>query len=49
MQIKTQAIVLSAIKYQEKSLIVKCFTQSDGLKSYFIPSAFSSKKSNQKI
>jgi DNA repair protein RecO (recombination protein O) len=49
MQIKTQAIVLSAIKYQEKSLIVKCFTQSDGLKSYFIPSAFSSKKSYQKI
>lgn len=49
MQIKTHAIVLSAIKYQEKSLIVKCFTQSDGLKSYFIPSAFSSKKNNQKI
>lgn len=49
MQVKTQAIVLSAIKFQEKSLIVKCFTKSDGLKSYFIPSAFSSKKSNQKI
>lgn len=49
MQIKTQAIVLSTIKFQEKSLIVKCFTKSDGLKSYFIPSAFSSKKSNQKI
>lgn len=49
MQIKTQAIVLSAIKFQEKSLIVKCFTKSDGLKSYFIPSAFSAKKSNQKI
>ncbi|MEY4835411.1 MAG: repair protein RecO [Bacteroidota bacterium] len=49
MQIKTKAIVLSAIKYQEKSLIVKCFTQSDGLKSYFIASAFSSKKTNQKI
>lgn len=49
MQIKTQAIVLSTIKFQEKSLIVKCFTQSDGLKSYFVPNAFSSKKSNQKI
>lgn len=49
MQIKTQAIVLSTIKFQEKSLIVKCFTKSDGLKSYFIQSAFSSKKSNQKI
>jgi DNA repair protein RecO (recombination protein O) len=49
MQIKTKAIVLSALKFQEKSLIVKCFTQSDGLKSYFIQSAFSVKKSNQKI
>ena len=49
MLVKTKAIVLSALKYQEKSLIVKCFTQSDGLKSYFVPSAFSGKKSNQKI
>ena len=49
MQIKTKAVVLSAIKFQEKSLIVKCFTESDGLKSYFIQSAFSSKKSKKKI
>lgn len=49
MQIKTLAIVLSAIKYQEKSLIVKCFTQSDGLKSYFIPSAFASKKNSRSV
>ncbi|MFM2229644.1 MAG: repair protein RecO [Bacteroidota bacterium] len=49
MLVKTKAIVLSALKYQEKSLIVKCFTQSDGLKSYFVPSAYSGKKSNQKI
>lgn len=49
MQVKTKAIVISALKYQEKSLIVKCFTLSDGLKSYFIPNAFSNKKTNQKI
>jgi len=49
MLVKTKAIVLSAIKFQEKSLIVKCYTQSDGLKSYFVQSAFSGKKSNQKI
>ena len=49
MLVKTKAIVISSIKYQEKSLIVKCFTQSDGLKSYFVQSAFSSKKSSQKI
>ncbi len=49
MLVKTKAIVLSTLKYQEKSLIVKCFTESDGLKSYFVPSAYSGKKSNQKI
>lgn len=49
MLVKTKAIVLSSLKYQEKSLIVKCFTLSDGLKSYFVPSAYSGKKSNQKI
>lgn len=49
MLVKTKAIVLSALKYQEKSLIVKCFTQSEGLKSYFVPSAFSAKKSSQRI
>ena len=49
MLVKTKAIVLSSLKYQEKSLIVKCFTESDGLKSYFVPSAYSNKKANQKI
>ncbi|WP_396138198.1 DNA repair protein RecO [Flavobacterium sp.] len=49
MLVKTKAIVLSSLKYQEKSLIVKCFTESDGLKSYFVPSAYSNKKVNQKI
>lgn len=49
MLVKTKAIVISSLKYQEKSLIVKCFTLSDGLKSYFIQSAFSNRKSSQKI
>ena len=49
MLVKTKAIVLSALKFQEKSLIVKCFTLSDGLKSYYVRDAFSSKKGNQKI
>lgn len=49
MLVKTKAIVISSLKYQEKSLIVKCFTLSDGLKSYFVPNAFSVKKSSQKI
>lgn len=49
MLVKTKAIVISSLKYQEKSLIVKCLTQSDGLKTYFVPNAFSARKSNQKI
>lgn len=49
MLVSTKAIVLSALKFNEKSLIVKCFTLSDGLKSYFVPSAYSSKKGSQKI
>ena len=49
MIVKTKAIVLSALKFQEKSLIVKCFTLSDGLKSYFVRDAFSGKKNNHKI
>ncbi len=49
MLVKTKAIVISSLKYHEKSLIVKCLTQSDGLKSYFVPNAFSARKSNQKI
>lgn len=43
MQIKTEAIVLSALRYQEKSLIVKCFTQDFGLKTYFVRNAFAAK------
>jgi len=49
MLVKTKAIVISSLKYQEKSLIVKCFTLSDGLKSYFVRDAFSSRRGNQKI
>ncbi len=49
MLVKTKAIVISALKFQEKSLIVKCFTLSNGLKSYFVRDAFSSRKTSQKI
>lgn len=43
MQVKTKAIVISALKFQESNLIVKCFTQSDGLKSYFVRQSLSGK------
>lgn len=48
MLVKTSAIVISALRYQEKSLIVKCFTREAGLKSYFVRNAFSGKTA-QKI
>ena len=41
--------MISSLKFQEKSLIVKCFTLSSGLKSYFVRDAFSSRKASQKI
>lgn len=46
MQIKTPAIVLSATRYQEKSLIVKCFTKNYGLRTYFVRNAFSTRNKN---
>lgn len=49
MLVKTKAIVISSLKFQENSLIVKCFTLSNGLKSYFVRDAFSSRKASQKI
>lgn len=48
MRVTTKAIVISSLKYQDKSLIVKCFTQTDGLKSYFVHNAFSSRSSARK-
>ena len=48
MYFQTKAIVLSTIRHQEKGLVVKCFTQSFGLRSYFVRDAFSSKKGGQK-
>ena len=48
MLVKTKAIVISALRYQEKSLIVKCFTREAGLKSYFVRNAFTGKTA-QKI
>ncbi|RRJ90348.1 DNA repair protein RecO [Paenimyroides tangerinum] len=47
MLVKTKAIVFSAIRYQEKSLIVKCFTEQAGVKTYFIRNAFSKAKNAQ--
>lgn len=46
--VTTKAIVLSSIKYGDTSLIVKCFTAQDGLKTYLIRGVLSAKKGNLK-
>lgn len=48
MQVTTKAIVFSSIKYGDTSLIVKIFTQSDGLKSYLLKGILTSKKGKLK-
>ena len=42
--IQTKAIVLNTIKYQEHSLIVKCYTQTQGVQSFLIKGVLTSKK-----
>jgi len=42
--ISTKAIVLSAIKYSDSSLIVKCYTEHLGVKTYLIRGVLKSRK-----
>lgn len=44
MLVNTNAIVISAIKYAEADLIVKCYTQSSGLKTYILRGILKSRK-----
>ena len=44
MLITTRALVISALKYGEADLIVKCFTEEAGLKSYLLRRILKSKK-----
>ncbi|VXB40237.1 DNA repair protein RecO [Flavobacterium sp. 9AF] len=48
MLVKTKAIVISSVKYNEKSLIVRCLTESEGVQSYFIHNAFTGRNNKQK-
>ncbi|TAI47778.1 DNA repair protein RecO [Flagellimonas allohymeniacidonis] len=48
MQVSTKAIVLSSLKYGDTSLIVKMFTESDGLKSYLLKGVLASKRGKLK-
>jgi len=49
MHINTKAIVLSALKYGDTSLIVKAFTASSGLKSYLLKGVLGSKKGKLRV
>lgn len=44
MVVHTNAIVISALKYGEADLIVKCYTQISGLKTYMLRGILKSKK-----
>ncbi|MCL4115237.1 UNVERIFIED_CONTAM: hypothetical protein GTU68_027275 [Idotea baltica] len=44
----TKSIVLSTLKYSDSSLIVKCYTEEEGLKSYLIKGILKAKKSGIK-
>lgn len=48
MVVQTKAIVLQAIKYQDKSLIVKCLTKEVGVQTFFVRNAFAKGKNAQK-
>lgn len=49
MLVKTNAIVLSKIKYGDHDVIVKCYTKNRGIVSYLLRGVLKSKKSNSKI
>lgn len=42
--VTTKAIVLSALKYGDTSLIVKCYTQEEGIKTYLVRGVLKPKK-----
>jgi DNA repair protein RecO (recombination protein O) len=44
----TKAIVFSALKYGDTSLIVKCFTEEEGLKTYMVKGVLKSRKGKLK-
>lgn len=48
MFVPTKAIVLRSIRYSEADLIAKCYTASDGLKSYMLRGVLKSKKGKMK-
>jgi DNA repair protein RecO (recombination protein O) len=48
MQISTKAIVVSKLRYNDHDLIVKCYTEQYGIKSYLLKGVLKSRKSKFK-
>ncbi|MBZ0327904.1 MAG: DNA repair protein RecO [Altibacter sp.] len=48
MEVTTRALVFSAVKYGEADLIISCFTEKEGLKSYLLHGILKSKKGKLK-
>lgn len=44
MQVKTEAIVLSGIKYRDADLVVKCYTKALGIVSFMVKGVLKSKR-----
>ncbi len=42
--VSTKAIVFTSLKYSDSSVIVKCFTEKEGIKSYLIKGVLKAKK-----
>ena len=49
MLVKTNAIVLSKIKYRDNDLIVKCYTYNRGVVSYLLRGVLKSSRGNSKV
>ncbi|MEZ4875008.1 MAG: DNA repair protein RecO [Flavobacteriaceae bacterium] len=49
MQVSTRALVFSSVKYAEADLIVSCFTETYGLKSYLLRGILKSRKGKLRI
>ncbi len=49
MLIKTNAIVISKIKYRDNDLIVKCYTKNRGIVSYLLRGILKNTKQNSKV
>lgn len=47
--VSTKAIVLSSLKYGDTSLIVKCYTEEEGVKTYLIRGVLKPKKKGVKV